>query len=307
MIGPEYPTLASFYEAQVAAFPEHRGYLERRFRDDDAADLEFCEALTKTIAPIVGDNLQGYVEDYRWLAEIVIEEEIAFRRTGRYRLSTFEEANREVYANREYMTRYMNGLLMSQLWWRNHTQVMRYFRDTYLPTVPAGGKHLEIGPGHGLFLYYAAEYSKAGSVSGWDISETSLDLVRHTFRSVGLGRPVDLDLVDMFSGPENTFDSVTFSEVLEHMEEAAPALEAIFRVLKPGGRAFINAPVNSPAPDHLILFKTPEEVVDHVRAAGFEIEGTLFSPTSGASLERARKMGLAISTAVIGIKPELKA
>ena len=66
----------------------------------------------------------------------------------------------------------------------------------------------------------------------------------------------------------------------------------------------INAPVNSPAPDHLALFKTPEEIVDLVGAAGFEVIDTLFSPPSGSTLERARKLNLAISTVIVAKRPE---
>lgn len=304
MISADFPTLSKFVEAQIGIFPEHEGYLQRRFQNDTPDQFRFSEDLAVMISRIAGEDLDRYVRDYRWLANIVIEEEVFFRRNGRYRLSTFEEADREIYSNREYMTRYMNGLLLSQLWWRNHTEVMRYFRDTYLPGNVEGCSHLEIGPGHGLFLCYAALDPRVGSVSGWDISSASVELVKHTFRSVGLQRPVDLQLVDMFNGPSGVFDSVTFSEVLEHLEEPQPALAAIFSALKPGGRAFINAPVNSPAPDHLTLFRTPEEIVDHIKSAGFLVEDTLFSPTSGATLERARKLGLAISTAVICRKPE---
>ena len=244
------------------------------------------------------------MEDYRWLAHTVIEEEFVFRRSGRYRLSTFAEAEREVYSNREYMTRYMNGLLMTQLWWRNHTEVMHFFRDVYLPGNPEGFSHLEIGPGHGLFLYLTASTSTAGEVAGWDISRASIDVVKHTFSAVGLERPVALELVNMFDSPSRQFDSITFSEVLEHLEQPKLALEAIFRMLPRGGRAFINAPVNSPAPDHLTLFRTPEEIVALVKAAGFEIADTLFSPTNGATLQKARQLELAISTVILARKPE---
>jgi adenine-specific DNA methylase len=80
------------------------------------------------------------------------------------------------------------------------------------------------------------------------------------------------------------------------------ALKAIQRLLAPGGRVFVNAPVNSPAPDHLSLFRKPEEIVDLVRDAGLDVEDTLFAPTSGATLEQARKRALAISTVVIARK-----
>jgi hypothetical protein len=74
--------------------------------------------------------------------------------------------------------------------------------------------------------------------------------------------------------------------------------------LAPGGRAFINVPVNSPAPDHITLYRSPEDVVEAVKQAGFEVDDVLFAPTTGASLSRARKLSLAISTVVVARNPE---
>jgi len=303
MIGPQFPSLSRLVEAQLDAFPQHAPYLKRRFADDSGEQLAFADELAQLITKVIGNRLADYLGDYRWLTDVILEEEIVFRRTGAYRLSTFAEAEREIYANREYMARYMNGVLLSQLWWRNHTEVMHYFRDVYLAGNANGASHLEIGPGHGLFLCYAAMSPHVDRVSGWDVSATSIEQVRHAFRSVGLKKPVTLELTNMLDAPAGQFDSVTFSEVLEHLEQPRPALDAIFRLLKPAGCAFINAPVNSPAPDHLTLFRTPEEIVDLIRDTGFEIEDSLFSPTTGATLARARKLGLTISTAVIARKP----
>ncbi len=55
-----------------------------------------------------------------------------------------------------YMTRYVSGILMSQLWWANHTDAMRWFRDAFIGAAPPRFSHLEVGPGHGLYLALAA-------------------------------------------------------------------------------------------------------------------------------------------------------
>ena len=38
---------------------------------------------------LMGDDLDDYCTDYRWMCEAFTEEEIFFRRTGSYRLRTF--------------------------------------------------------------------------------------------------------------------------------------------------------------------------------------------------------------------------
>jgi hypothetical protein len=90
-------------------------------------------------------------DDYRFLCEqIVYPEELYFRRHGEYRLKHFEDALRLVYANAPFMARYMDGLLVSDALWVNHASALDHLAHVYLPMVTKGGKHLEVGPGHGL-------------------------------------------------------------------------------------------------------------------------------------------------------------
>jgi len=297
-----YPALADMVARQVAAFPDHREYLEKRFADAASATLQFADDISRKVMGIAGADITRFVEDYRWLCDMVLQEEIHFRRTGRYRLSTFEEADAQVYSNREFMTRYMNGLLASQLWWSNHTEMLHYFRDAFVAGNPQNFSHLEIGPGHGLFLYLAASSPKCGSATGWDISDASLANTREALSSMKLDRAVDLRKVNLFDAPSEQFNSIAFSEVLEHLEVPQDALAILHRLLSKDGRIFINAPINSPAPDHLFLFETPEQMVDMILDAGFVVESTRFAPCTGATLERARKRKLSISAGVIARK-----
>ena len=51
---------------------------------------------------MAGDE-KRFAADYRWTCDRLRDEELYFHRNGRYRLSTFAEANEEVYSNEEYM------------------------------------------------------------------------------------------------------------------------------------------------------------------------------------------------------------
>lgn len=297
-----HPALASMLRQQLAAFPNHLHYLERRFAQRDDVTLRFEDLIAQKITLIARGKLNELCDDYRWLCEELLNEELHFVRTGRYRLSTFADAANAVYANPNYMKRYLNGLLASQLWWRNHTEVLRLFCEIFLPQNPLDFSHLEVGPGHGLYLHFAASAPNCKCATAWDISDTSLNSTRASLAALGTARRVLLERVDLFAAPKRTFDSIVFSEVLEHLEDPAAALSVLFGLLSQGGRIFINVPVNSPAPDHIFLFSAPEEVVRIVERAGFRIVKTLFAPGAGASLTSARKLRLAISTAVIATK-----
>ena len=99
------------------------------------------------------------------------------------------------------------------------------------------------------------------------------------------------------------FDSAIISEVLEHLERPDLALQTLNNALVPGGRLFINVPINSPAPDHIYLWRTKEEFVSFVEAQGFELESSQFLPVTGYSLEKAIKHDLSISCVLIVRKP----
>lgn len=294
-----HKNLHSMLLAQIQAFPPHQAFLERRLRNASAEDLANLDNVALHVRALTGDNVAGFAADYAWLCEEQMEEELNFRRTGRYRLNTFAEALEQVYSNKEYMTRYMNGLLMTQLWWANHTAVMDYYRSTFLAQMKEGYSHLEIGPGHGLFLYFAASDRKAGSVTGWDISDASISLTKNALQTLGLQKLPELKLQNFFDSPQETFDSVVFSEVLEHMEQPRKALEYIRPLLSDDGRLFLNMPINSPAPDHLFNMDTPEDLHAFVEDAGFTILDHSYYPATNQTLEASRRKKLTISCAFI--------
>jgi 2-polyprenyl-3-methyl-5-hydroxy-6-metoxy-1,4-benzoquinol methylase len=299
MIPSGLPFLEQLLARQLSVFPEHSSYLTRRFSEISGAELTFAERIAKKVIQIAGNHLDRVCEDYRWLSGVILDEELHFRRTGRYRLSTFEEADAQVYSNIELMSRYMNGVLASQLWWRNHTEMLQYFQEDFLERNPKEFRHLEVGPGHGLFLSLAAASPDCGSAEAWDVSEASLLNTRSALAAMHLDRGVLLKKASIFDAPDGEFTSIVFSEVLEHLERPADALVILHGLLAEGGRIFLNAPVNSPAPDHLYLFETPEQILRMIVDAGFAVESTRFSPCTGATLERARKWRLSISVGVI--------
>jgi 2-polyprenyl-3-methyl-5-hydroxy-6-metoxy-1,4-benzoquinol methylase len=299
MIPTQYSCLERLTDLQLSIFPEHAVYLTKRFAAISDRDLRFAELVAEKITRIAGTDLHRVCEDYRWLSDIMLEEEVHFRRTGRYRLSTFAEADAQVYSNLDMMPRYMNGVLASQLWWRNHSEMLQYFHSDFLGGNPPDFRHLEIGPGHGLFLSMAAASPRCRSAQGWDISDTSIANTRRALSSMGFDGKVILRKAGIMDAPRENFDSITFSEVLEHLERPADALAALRDLLAEEGRMFLNVPVNSPAPDHLYLFQTPEQVFDMVINAGFYVVSSRLSSSTGVTLEYARKRNLTISVGII--------
>jgi 2-polyprenyl-3-methyl-5-hydroxy-6-metoxy-1,4-benzoquinol methylase len=308
----QYPLTAHIVETLAAAWPEHSRFLEQSFATRDVALMKLTERRSAVIMKIVGDDdrLDQYCRDYIFLCGRLMEEEIFFRRHDHYRLSNFEDALSEVYSNREFMARYMNFLLLSHVLWDNHARAMTHFEQTYLPALPQGTDHLEVGPGHGLLLHLAAATPGIASATGWDVSQASIDQARSCLKAMGTGDDVQLTLQDLFDANRGAdgkrYGSVVLAEVLEHLEDPLAALRAMALHMRPGALLWIHVPINSPAPDHIYLLRTPEEAVALVREAGFEVLDSAFYPMTGQTLERARKHNLTIS-AVITAKLPLEA
>ena len=299
-----FPKLAGLMALQYKQTPQHRTYLERRLAAIGAEEANVLEGLADQITLLGAERLPEICENYDFICQIVRKEEIHFRRTGTYRLDSFADANREVYANAPYMAKYMDGLLLTQIYWSNHTACYTRYRDVFLAGAPEGYDYLEIGPGHGLLLYQAIIDARCGSVTAWDLSQASIDATREALATLGAkGRTPVLALQDLYAADATgQFDCITFSEVLEHLEEPEAALEKLGSLLKPGGRLYINVPINSPAPDHLFLLRSPEEVRALIERCGLGIESEAYYPMTNHTMAQALKHQLTISACIIATR-----
>jgi 2-polyprenyl-3-methyl-5-hydroxy-6-metoxy-1,4-benzoquinol methylase len=296
------PSLTRLVAAVLAMWPDHAKFLRTSFSVRDAAMLSHGEDVSGMIERLGGGQINALCEGYRWMCDMVRDEDLYFRRYGRYRLSTFAEACQEVYFNDAVIDKYMKGLLLSQVMWSNHGMVQKFFIEKFLRQAAPGGRLLEVGPGHGLLLALAAKHAGCVELCGWDISTISLEHTAACLQRLEVATPTRLERQDVLAGADcfTRFDSVVFSEVCEHLEEPSAALVTLRRVMAPRGRIFVNMPVNAPAVDHIYLLTRPEDVVDMVRDTGFDIEDVCFAPASGYAEADARRRKIPISVGVIG-------
>ncbi len=286
---------------QSQAWPDHRSFLEKSFSGRSTEVIESTYLIADLVDRLVSPEYEQFAEDYRWLCGAMFEEEIYFRRNGEYRCKTFAEAKVACYDNPKIMKSYMQGLLISQLFWANHINVLHYYRTEFLTKSPKNARFLEVGPGHGLFMCLAALDKRCKSFTGWDISETSLEATRKNINKLGLDKDVTLEHQDVLAVETigRQFDIIVISEVLEHLERPEITLKALRKLLAPGGNIFVNVPVNSPAPDHIYLWKTPEEVARFAEEADFRVIDSRNFPVTGYTEEAARKFQCTISVTLV--------
>ena len=102
------------------------------------------------------------------------------------------------------------------------------------------GKHLlEIGCGMG---YDSLEFLKRGvRVTATDLTPTAVKMARRHFEIAGVeAEDVQVENGLALSFPDNTFDAVWSNGVLHATGDTQKAIDEVYRVLKPGGRAIIS-------------------------------------------------------------------
>ena len=102
----------------------------------------------------------------------------------------------------------------------------------------AGRRVLEIGLGFGTVSEFAAR--RAGSFHAVDIADAPVALVRRRLEFIGL--PTDGVIrasALALPYPDRTFDTVISIGALHHTGDLSRALDEVWRVLRPGGRALI--------------------------------------------------------------------
>jgi 2-polyprenyl-3-methyl-5-hydroxy-6-metoxy-1,4-benzoquinol methylase len=292
------PALGAIVDGLYETWPAHRDYVEERFGSSTPDHLVFCERLARKILNIVGGGLSDLLANYRWTCARMLEEEYRFAVTGRYRHTSFEDVRREVYADNEYMSRYTDGLLLSQLMWANHASALEVYEDRFLSLMKTTSDLLEVGPGHGLLLAAASERPHRRLV-GWDISAASIESTRRALRSTST-EPVVLELRDLLeaAAPER-FSFVVASELVEHLDRPADAVRRLGELAGEAGLVYLNIPVNSPAPDHIALWESPEQLFSFVERNGLRIvERHVFAMT-GRTEQEARAGRLTLSCVAI--------
>jgi 2-polyprenyl-3-methyl-5-hydroxy-6-metoxy-1,4-benzoquinol methylase len=156
----------------------------------------------------------------------------------------------------------------------------------HLPRLPGGGGAvLDFGCGGGSFLRIAQS-------CGWNVTGVDPDpKAVANCRSQGLN--VLQGGVEQFDGKDGLFDVITMSHVIEHVHDPVGVMKVCHRLLKPGGRLWLETPnvdslghrhytrnwIGFDPPRHLMLFN-PTSMRKALIAAGFTHIEPQHGPTS---------------------------
>lgn len=202
--------------------------------------------------------------------------QIELERTGKYFLSSYNEAQREVYQNQTVMeNRYLNGLLLSQALWINHHQILQFFIKEFCISNKESGQVIEAPVGSGIFISEFATKNKGWTADAYDISPSSINFARKVLELTLPGNAIYLGQKNIFDLPEEKkYDRVICGELLEHLEEPEALLRKLKGIVHEKGSLFLTTAIWAAAIDHIYLFKSAEEVRKMLRSH-FKIEKEL--------------------------------
>ena len=299
------PLSAEIVRLVLARKPMHRKFLMRAIADLDEAEGAEVETYI-AFQQQGGLTPEQIAAGYLTIVEDTFNEELRFRSTGRYRFSTFAEAQSAVYDNHAYMSRYMVGLALSSFWWANHMKMRRFFKSQ-LPTLAARtGVYREVGPGHGMYFLESMRKCSFSVYEGIDISATSVAMTRRVVESGFFGSFPKARVVqaDFLAGTDlQPSDVLVMGEVLEHVEDPGIFLTRAHQTTVADPIFFLTTCINAPAIDHLYNPESVERLEQLFADHGFVVRERCIVPRDGASLEECVRDKLAINVAYLLGKP----
>ena len=181
--------------------------------------------------------------------------------------------------NQDYA--YLYELEENFWWFAGMRNITRALLDSNLAAARAG-RVLDAGCGTGGMMAYLTRYAAKQNIVGIDYSETALRFCVQRQQQI-LARASIAELP--FSN--STFDLITNFDVLQHVPDGkdANAVAEFYRVLRPGGIAFIRVAayqwMRSGHDDAIAVQKRYDlnELTAHLRNAGFVIRRATYANT----------------------------
>lgn len=251
--------------------------------------------------------LEYAIDAYQKMCNDMMKSQIYFMNNDKYPIASAELANETVYSNEIVMKLYMIGLAISQFLWSTHYDMYSCLIKSFKKYSGSIKSYLEIGPGHGLFLYKAVELLNSDvKFTAVDISNTSIDITKSM---LSFFKPncnnINYHVTDMLNLTlEEKYDYITMGEVIEHVNFPETLLNKLHDLLNNNGRAFVSTCVNCPAIDHVYHFKTVDEIREMFYRCKFIIEEEIIAPVEDLPFEEIMKRKITINYCAILKKDE---
>ncbi len=204
--------------------------------------------------------------------------QVRYEREGRYANKTYAEVYADHYSQESEMDDYLWGIFLTNFLWAHHIDITYQFEDRFLPKLRTDARIVEIAPGHGGWGLFALTHLSEATLSGYDISPSSIKIARSMAQAVGMSSRAtyeERDALDLNSLEPASADGVICSFVIEHLENPERLLEVISHLLRRDGTAFLTGALTAAQVDHIYEFKHESELVSMAEKYGLRAIETL--------------------------------
>lgn len=268
------PRLAELREILRREYPLFGDAVDRTAASFGREWVEDFEATLARVCPS-SEALSHAAKGYTLFAIDHLRRQRQFERDRRYVAKSYDEAARQVYLDDEYMrVRYLPGMLIAHFLWLHEYRHMKFFDHAFVSQIRLRQDSVlaEVGVGSGVYTRRVLERVPSARGIGYDISPSSKAFAEDHMRVFGLQDRYEGVLANAMTDPMEPVDWLICVEVLEHLEDPVAWLRRLREAVVPGGRAFITAALNAAQLDHIYLYETSEQVIDHLQLAGFGVE-----------------------------------
>ncbi len=250
-------------------------------QEDERELLDYVDLWLKK-----GYSLESIVDCYKFIVDVTNREQLLYARKSEGYQKTQTGVDKNVYADADYMRKYMLGLAISMFIWKQHIELYHFFKERVDNNADHGGRYLEIGAGHGLFARYALRKGDFSKYCFIDISQTGIELTRECLESVNDGDNLRFQCLDFLDTKEqDNYSFICAGEVIEAVPDARAFLKRCTEALKWGGVLYLSAPINTAVPDTVTLFGTIENLEALIKEVGLLIKDHIYCPYYRLSLE----------------------
>lgn len=251
---------------------------------DSNYDFEFGERICNTVLEISSNDWEVYFERVDKLVDLSFEFlklQVKLEKTGKYLYSSFKEVEENLYSKNDshegHGPDYLWGLYFSEIFWKIHYNFTKFFLQNFAMDVKNEGIVLEIPTGSGFFLCEFLKINSCWKGIGVDLADSSISISEEILRTNHVSKDsYELKKLDFLDLKENEkFDRIMCGEFLEHLENPLEALTKFNNLLKNDGKIFLTVAVWAAQYDHIYLYKNAEEVRQHIKKAGFQIDKEL--------------------------------
>lgn len=279
-------------------WPEHIPFLNKSLNQLSEDVLNNADSSADIILKVYSQRIDEIVINYKKTCKVMLEEELFFRRNKEYRFKTLQEVDNYFNEKDNFHKVYYDGLLLSQVLWANHAESNFYLQKVCNNLSPES--LLEIGCGHGLLINQLAKLLSKTSCSAWDINQEAVENTSKMSEIMGLENKVNVSIND-FCNYENEkccskkFQVIVLFEILEHIENPLKALLQIRNILEKNGKLIVSIPINSPAPDHIVLFEDDKQIDKLALDSQLFVEKKVLIPQTGYDIDNAIQKKATIS------------